>query len=352
MEEFAGVSEHHVETHVVADPADVLIVSHRAEEIARKAGLPHPGEVELGLVASELATNILRHAGRGWMTLRMQGSRIEVEASDDGPGIPDVDLAFMDGYTTLGGFGYGLGTVNRLMDHVEISSRPGRGTSVTAHRSVRALGAAAASPVEVGVATMPKPGFIENGDGYVIHSWESNLMVGVLDGVGHGAPAKAATQKALSYVGTHFDQPLEAMFRGLEVACHGTRGVVIALAKFNWASETIEFASIGNIEARVFGSDLADSLTARRGVVGMNAPSPHVKTLVWPLHATLVLFSDGVAGHWGATALPDASGEPASQSAHRVLSGFNRLTDDATVLVVKPRLGAKSHSTPPVGTLG
>jgi anti-sigma regulatory factor (Ser/Thr protein kinase) len=264
MTEFTGTSESQIETHVVMDPADALIVSHRAREFAVKAGFPHPGEIEMGIVARELATNILRHAGQGSMTLRAEGPRMVIEASDDGPGIADSDLAFVDGYTTSGGFGYGLGTVNRLMDHVEIASRPGGGSVVTAHRSVRSAGLARPSPVEVGVATLPKPGFAENGDGYVIHSWDSKLMVGVLDGVGHGAPAKAATQKALSYIAGHFDQPLEGIFRGLEITCCGTRGVVIALARFDWAAQTVEFASIGNIEARVFGTQPGRSLTEAR----------------------------------------------------------------------------------------
>lgn len=344
MEEYARAPGYLAETHVVADPADVLIVSRRVREIAASGGFPPQGEAELGIVARELATNILRHAGHGFITLRLEGSRILIEARDDGPGLPDGNAAFADGHTTAGGLGYGLGTVNRLMDHVEIASRAGRGTVVTAHRSVRRVspvaGGRTPSPVEVGVATMPKPGFTENGDGYVVRSWGSSLLVGVLDGIGHGSLAHAATQKALSYIGSHFDQPFDAVFSGIDIACRGTRGVVIALARFDWSAQTIEFASVGNVEARVFGVDPPLNFLARRGILGVNAPGPLVQTFPWPPRATLVLFSDGVVSHWGETALPNDPEVPASVTARRLLSEFNRLTDDATVLVVKPRFQA------------
>lgn len=337
MEGFAKAPERRFETHVVADPADVLVVSHRFRELAAHAGFPHLDQAELELVARELATNILKHAGRGAITIRLEAARITIEASDDGPGMPDVQQAFADGYSSADSLGSGLGSVNRLMDHVEITSHVGRGTVVTAHRTLRPVAEIMhPSPVAVGVATAPKPGFADNGDGYVIRSWDSKLMVGVLDGIGHGAAAKAATQRAVSYIDAHFEQPLEAIFRGVGIACRGTRGVVMALARFDWAAHTIEFASIGNVEARVYGVDQPMVFPVRRGILGVNAPDPRVTTVPWPTHAMLVLFSDGVVRHWGDTA-PASSAVSASALAQRLLSDFNRLTDDATLLVVKPR---------------
>lgn len=87
---------------------------------------------------SELARNIVRYAVRGEITLRLvqnNGKKgIEVVASDDGPGIPDVGLAMQDGYSTSGGLGLGLPGTRRLMDDFEITSDFGKGTVVTVRR--------------------------------------------------------------------------------------------------------------------------------------------------------------------------------------------------------------------------
>jgi serine/threonine-protein kinase RsbT len=100
-------------------------------------------ELKFGLVeqtkmvtaASELARNTLQHGGGG--TLRLEalsegirnGLRLIFE--DHGPGIPDLDLAMKDGYTTAGGLGMGLPGARRLVNEFEIASRPGEGTRVT-----------------------------------------------------------------------------------------------------------------------------------------------------------------------------------------------------------------------------
>ena len=84
---------------------------------------------------SELATNLFFHATHGGLlTIGCQtdtrGHEIVLTARDDGPGIPDLDQALLDGFSTNGGLGGGLPGVNRLMDEFEIESRVGHGTHV------------------------------------------------------------------------------------------------------------------------------------------------------------------------------------------------------------------------------
>jgi serine/threonine-protein kinase RsbT len=85
--------------------------------------------------ASELARNTLVYGGGGTLLLealqddRRCGLRLTFE--DQGPGIPDVNLALTDGYTTGVGLGLGLGGARRLSNEFYIESRPGEGTRVT-----------------------------------------------------------------------------------------------------------------------------------------------------------------------------------------------------------------------------
>jgi serine/threonine-protein kinase RsbT len=88
--------------------------------------------------ASELARNTLVHGGGGSVKVELledAGRRgIRLAFHDRGPGIPDIELAMRDGFTTGQGMGLGLGGARRLVSDFEIDSRPGEGTQVTITR--------------------------------------------------------------------------------------------------------------------------------------------------------------------------------------------------------------------------
>ena len=85
--------------------------------------------------ASELARNTLQHGGGGNMTIDIveNGTRrgLRLTFTDHGPGIPDLELAMKDGYTTAGGLGLGLSGSKRLVNEFAIRSKVGEGTEVT-----------------------------------------------------------------------------------------------------------------------------------------------------------------------------------------------------------------------------
>src|ERR1700683_860713 len=105
---------------------DCAMAQQTARQIARELGFGEQASEEIVLVVAELASNLVKHAGHGALSLRPlnhgESIGIEVETEDRGPGMRNVEEAFEDGYSTGGGLGYGLGTVNRLMDELEISS--------------------------------------------------------------------------------------------------------------------------------------------------------------------------------------------------------------------------------------
>jgi len=120
----------------VAIRTDADVVTARQEARAMGAGLGFSG-TDLTLLAtaiSEIARNITTYAGEGEVALRVldDGGRqgIEVVATDDGPGIDDVELAMQDGFTTGNGLGLGLPGTRRLVDEFELRTQPGSGTLV------------------------------------------------------------------------------------------------------------------------------------------------------------------------------------------------------------------------------
>ena len=122
----------------VSGDADVVQVLLRVREESGRAGLAESDRARAMTAASELATNILKYAGRGTITVRVIAdvgrSGLEIVAEDRGPGIADVEAALRDHYSTSGTLGLGLPGVRRLMDEFEIDSAPGRGTRVRARK--------------------------------------------------------------------------------------------------------------------------------------------------------------------------------------------------------------------------
>jgi len=119
---------------VTAD-VDVVTARQRGREVAAQAGFSSGDQTVIAAAISEIARNILNYAKRGEVLLSVvtNGDRqgVIVVARDQGPGIPDVQRALEDGYSTSGGLGLGLPGARRLMDDFEVTSSLGKGTTVT-----------------------------------------------------------------------------------------------------------------------------------------------------------------------------------------------------------------------------
>lgn len=118
----------------VSEPSDVDWARQRARDLARREGFSEKKAVALATAVSEIARNIVVHAGRGELCFRrlIDGERrgIVVVAHDQGPGIADIALAMQDGYSTKGSLGLGLSGAQRLVDEFQIESAPGRGVTI------------------------------------------------------------------------------------------------------------------------------------------------------------------------------------------------------------------------------
>ena len=118
--------------------ADIVTARQKGRELASRCGFPTTDLAVIATAISELARNIVRYALHGEIVLRLLEDHpkrgVEVVATDDGPGIPDLARAMQDGYSTSGGLGLGLPGTRRLMDEFEITSDFGKGTRVTVRR--------------------------------------------------------------------------------------------------------------------------------------------------------------------------------------------------------------------------
>jgi serine/threonine-protein kinase RsbT len=117
---------------------DVVLARQKVRSWAAQVGFNLVDQTKLITAASELARNLVDYGGGGEMLLEQvtNGIRrgLRITFQDHGPGIPDVELAMRDGYTTGQGLGLGLGGAKRLVNEFEIDSRPGVGTRVVITR--------------------------------------------------------------------------------------------------------------------------------------------------------------------------------------------------------------------------
>ncbi|PRH76868.1 anti-sigma regulatory factor [Streptomyces solincola] len=119
---------------VLDSSAGVVKARQLVRTLAQEARLSLVDQTKLVTAASELARNTLVYGGGGRMqaeTLAANGrTGVRLTFSDTGPGIPDVELALTDGWTSGGGMGLGLSGARRLVDEFELETEVGKGTQV------------------------------------------------------------------------------------------------------------------------------------------------------------------------------------------------------------------------------
>lgn len=126
------------ETLTIESSSDVVRVRQRVREQAVALGFSLVDQTKLVTAASELGRNMYDYGGGGTVEIDIlddgQRQGIRLVFADEGPGIPDIEQALRDGFTSGGGLGMGLGGSRRLVNEFEIESKVGKGTRITAVR--------------------------------------------------------------------------------------------------------------------------------------------------------------------------------------------------------------------------
>ncbi|MES9808366.1 MULTISPECIES: anti-sigma regulatory factor [Streptomyces] len=119
----------------IRSSGDVVKARQTVRVLAQQAGLSLVNQTKLVTAASELGRNTLIYGGGGTadavIVRDMARVGVRVSFSDTGPGIPDIEQALTDGWTSGSGMGLGLSGARRLVDEFELDSAPGAGTTVT-----------------------------------------------------------------------------------------------------------------------------------------------------------------------------------------------------------------------------
>src|SRR5438270_8194583 len=269
-------------------------VRRAAAGLARRSGLAEEVVGRIALVATEMATNLLKHAGGGLVAMDRfadaAGSGLELLALDRGPGMADVTRCFADGYSTAGSPGTGLGAVARTSDRYAIYSRSGLGTAVMARFLSR--DATSVRGPEFGVLIDSYPGESVCGDRWVAANGRSGATVLLVDGSGHGSLAAHAAETAVRAFADNTDKECVPLVEAIHRALAPTRGAALAVARVDFGARVVRFVGVGNIGAVLATGGEARRMASYNGTAGHVAPRIREFTYPFTDRPLVILHSD------------------------------------------------------------
>ncbi len=318
----------------------------------------------LATVVAELGSNILKYAGQGHIRIQPthDGSRhgVTLVAEDNGPGIPDVDRALQEHYSSSGTLGLGLSGVRRMVSDFQLNSSPGHGCQVQVRKwmalaqpvhlssipPTRPGPSAAAQPppnpnpthaslvLEVAEANRPCYPEYVSGDSTVVCQLPHGLLLACIDASGHGQKAHALSTQLAALVRNSSNKDLPMLLHTLHQRAMGTIGAAVALAFVDTQHNELLFAGIGNIRIRCVGASTWAGIS-RDGVLGERFPSTDLQR--FPLRAddVVLLHSDGIHTHLSPQVLSRLHLGSARQIADTLLTHSGKTTDDASCIVLK-----------------
>ena len=316
---------------------DVARIRQEAFDMAERLGFSRTRAYAVTTSVSELANNLLCHAGDGGLISLSPVDDcgvpgIEVVCLDDGPGITDIGLAMQDGYSTNGGLGGGLPGVKRLMDEFSILSELGEGTKIAAIKwSACARSECGDSPVAV--LRRPVPGQAYCGDQFASWQRKDEIVLCAVDGLGHGIEAFKASSAAIDHVSKHIDQSFSDIFEGCDCTIRKTRGVAMTIAIASPQSDTIHIAGIGNVECRVVGVSTR-TFCGSPGIVGRGLRKLRIETAPLLPGDMVILHTDGISAKFGIDRRHFQM-RNLSQVAASIMSEYARERDDAGLILYR-----------------
>lgn len=329
----------------VTDSSRVSEARRLASACARALGFDESDTGRVALVATEAASNLLKHAGGGTIVVGASrnglpsGVAVDLVSIDRGPGMMDLDACLVDGYSTAGSPGTGLGAVRRLASTFDCYSRRGSGTVLLARVAPHRAGHGTTGPLVIGGLSVPYPGETACGDDWSARAAPAVTTVVVADGLGHGPAAADAAGAATAVLDRHGDASAGQLVGLMHDALRATRGAAVAVAQVQPAASRVVYCGVGNISATIVGGHQARHLVSQHGTLGRDVKRIQEFTYEWPADGVLVLHSDGVGTRWRLDDYPGLAARHPTVIAGVLHRDFARGRDDATTVVVQAQGG-------------
>jgi anti-sigma regulatory factor (Ser/Thr protein kinase) len=328
-------------SYPVIDRSYVSIIKRDVRALAVSLRFSSGRLSELDIIIAELTSNLVKYAQAGELLVRVipnaVNAGIELISADSGPGMVDTARMKIDGVSTGGSLGQGLGAIGRLADLFQLYSLPGRGTIGL----VRVFPAPPQPPLVAPAATaqallVSKVDQIPCGDGFYCKLTTNSLRIFLGDGLGHGLPAHQAVRQATQAMAQQRDNSPAAWLTAIHRAAIGTRGLVGTAAVFNFATRKWTLCGVGNIQTQLCGGSYTKSYAAQNGILGYNMPRLlREYDLPYEPGQCLVMASDGIQTRWNPARYPNMSRYDPMVLAAAIYKEHGRQTDDMSVAVAR-----------------
>ena len=329
----------------VTESSQVGTARRAAQWLADQLGFSDERAGRAGLIASELGTNLVKHARGGEILVgtltSSTGERqgIEIVAVDSGPGIADVPRSRSDGFSTAGTLGHGLGAIERQADAFDLYTLPS-GTSIvaTVYRDARRPPRPTDEQYEIGAVTVAKSGEEVCGDGWAWRGGGRRLSILVADGLGHGLHAHEAADAAVGVFAKVHEHSPSRVIGDVHAALRTSRGAAVAMLELDHERAAANYCGLGNISTTIVSpGGKQHHLVSQNGTAGHTAGRIQQFGYAVPAGSVIVMASDGLGTHWSLAHYPGLRLKRASTIAAILYRDFSRRRDDVTVVVAKER---------------
>jgi anti-sigma regulatory factor (Ser/Thr protein kinase) len=321
---------------VVEETSQVGQARREALALAAQADFDETDAGRVALVATELATNVIKHGRGGRMYLSVvcgrTGPGVELCTVDAGPGFV-LAACLPDGYSTGGTQGIGLGAIARQATMLDAWS-DARGAVVVA----RMYPGRATSAIDIpsGALRIAMRHEVACGDGWHLRAQGHSVVVTLIDGLGHGLQAADAAQAGVTAVAesASFDAP--GLIGALHAGMSGTRGGAAAVASVDTQAGSIQFAGIGNISATLCEPTTSRGMASHPGIVGVQFRKAQPFHFDAPAGTLLVMHSDGLQARWSLRDYPGLFHRHPSVIVAVLQRDFDRGRDDVGIVALRP----------------
>ena len=329
----------------IADESQVGEARRYVFELAKSLGCDETFCGQVSIITTELARNIVRHAGRGEFITsvikRADSNEFQFLALDQGAGMRSVVECMRDGFSTAGTAGTGLGSIQRLSSTFEIHSQAQKGTAVLACLSSAQKSNSHSTPhaaFQVGGVSVALEGEDLCGDAWTFEETAEGIRVLVCDGLGHGPLAAEASRECLNVFHKRVKSSLVEIIEFAHLAATKTRGAAASLAEIIPATKKVNSVAIGNVSMRLQYPSSSKNLPCLNGTLGASIYKIQPFYNTWEDDTLLIMHSDGLSTQWNLEDYPGLVRRHPTLIAGVLYRDFRRHRDDATVVVVRHRL--------------
>ena len=331
-----------VTSHVavpVVDRSQIAAARQAAHAIAERAGFGETDAHRVGIVVTELASNLVKHAVNGGVVLLRAlpapDQEVEVFAIDRGPGMKDVSRSLTDGFSTAGSQGTGLGAIRRLTEAFDIYSQQDKGTVVLARMRREGAEPSRAGAFDVAGVSVAMPGEQVCGDAWGVVADRGRAVIAVVDGLGHGVGAAAASTAAMEALMSRNDGSSIDTLTAIHEAVRHTRGAAGTVVSIEPRGTVLTVAGVGNVGTAIVANGQVRQAVSLGGILGHGVRTFRQYQYPWPADALLVMHSDGLSSHWSLDPYPGLRQRHPALVAAVLYRDFQRGRDDVTVVVGK-----------------